>query len=38
MTNDDYIEEIEPGVMVLGAVFASTLIALIVWMIVWIAG
>jgi hypothetical protein len=32
MMNDDYIEKIEPEVMVLGAVFAATLIGLIVWL------
>ena len=32
MMNDDYIEEIEPEVMAVGAVFAAALIALIVWL------
>lgn len=32
MTNDDYIEEIEPGVAALGAVLAATLIGLIIWL------
>jgi len=32
MTNDNYIEEIEPGVVALGAAYAATLISLIFWL------
>lgn len=32
MTNDNYIEEIEPVVIALGAAYAATLISLIFWL------
>jgi hypothetical protein len=32
MTNDNHIEEIEPGVMALGAAYAATLISMIFWL------
>ena len=33
MKNDEYREEIEPSVMALGAIFAATLLGMILWTI-----
>ena len=32
MTSEHYIQEIEPGVVALGAVYAATLIGMIFWL------